>query len=382
MALGLGGIAIGTGTSLGIEELRQKAADPNDDSPAAAASRAVCDVHSATGIGYTQGIGTGIALDGFCRPYYDQSGFDPPTQEVPFEGGQCEGDRYRVSFFSETTTAGRNEFTDTGAIYRGPITNATGPNDSETTADVGWNYRTAGGQVAYRRIIQTSRDAFVDAGVTSVVNLDGPDDCGNPPAEVEPGPNNPGRQPGSTSPTTVYGDTVDVTIDTDVDVFGNPVFVTSFNVGGVEISPQLVFSPTVEVGLPARPAPAPTEGDPVNPVEPSGEVEDDISPEEAAEGLETIGYRWTLTGLPGNIAAVVGKNPRALITPYGNIQLKHETDTGADFWSDNLPIKAESGSIIRSEASLKVRAVSYNIRPDVGGITLIPIRAKGVKQNG
>ena len=73
---------------------------------------------------------------------------------------------------------------------------------------------------------------------------------------------------------------------------------------------------------------------------------------------------------------IPGTSPAVLTTPYGNIQLRYEDSTGAARYSDNLPIRVVSGSIVRQDPRLEVKGVIYSRRPDIAGIRLVPLRAR------
>jgi hypothetical protein len=184
-----------------IDDLASTIANPPTDQPLlgalGSAGQKYCDyLGAAPGVvgGYA---GSGIFIAALmCKPYWDSKGYDAPVLAPPFSGGQC-----------NTTYA-----------VNGYITQ---PNGTENFASQDY----AGGGVAAYSVAQTGpfRKTLTlkgKNGVTSTRNLDyanggsarfstpfrldgQPDNCGDPPAVIEPGPNPPptptfppGEEPG------------------------------------------------------------------------------------------------------------------------------------------------------------------------------------------
>lgn len=342
--------------------------DPLADGPRPAINRAVCDAY-ATSLGASvinAGVGAAqFAIGEFCRPYYDDIGAAPPALEPPFQGGQCPV-AYEVRLFNQFGGSVRfNPDSQPGPYSNFRLTRTA---VSSTTENVNARLTDGNGNdISASRVgvpknweysIQFTRD-------------DGqPDDCGDPPGEFTPSPNYPTPRP-TGSPTTINlgGNDVDVVISSPrVDRKGD-VYVT-------------VEGPGFEIDFPVegptdivRP-PEVVTGSPVDVTGDSGRQADDLTPEEQGEGFETIGYRFDLLGLPSNISGVPGTDPQVLTTPYGNVQLEYRTEGGLILFSDNLPIRVVSGSIVRQDTNLKVEAVRYQKRPDVSTIRLTPVRAR------
>lgn len=370
------------GIADGLIGLRESIADPTNTDVVPTAGRAVCRALASTGynqIPLVNRTGPGFA----CEPYWENEGIDPPVEVPPFQGGQCATSytvRVRVRFrrLSGAEVEGNFE-----RIVTGPVRGVTvGPSSS---SDPNFNttvlIRADGGDVLVGSgqcpPVSVQRDCPLSAVITEVIRRDGlPDDCGDPPGDSQPGPSNPGTPFGTPQPTIIGGDTVNITVGSPrIDLSGGTYFPVTLDVGGVSIAPTLQISGGI--GSPDTPAPPPPPtrtGEPVEGTDDAGDV-DDSNPDEE-DGFVTIGYEWRLTGLPDNLSVVPGPFPRPLLTAYGNVALRFEDGTGREFWGDNLTIRAESGSVMRSDASLRVRGVRYTKRPDIGGITLLPIRAQ------
>lgn len=372
----------------GILDIRDEIRNPSPGNPVGPIGRTVCDTLASVGydnIPLNSRTGPGFV----CKPYWDDEGIDPPQDVPPFTGGQCAGtvyyavvtyDAFSVNNGCEAVSETRNY---APIAHVGPIRSA----DPECTGapDTGCQ-KGVHNQVT---VVDNNNDAKVlSLGNTqctrivrsiSFVRADGqPDTCGDPPLPPVsvPGPSNPGTPPGTPVPlpgfpgvTVIVGDPV-----VEGDDFYIPITIN--NDDGDPVGPPIFWTPDgIPPSFPPPPAPPVEPGDPQEPSGPAGDVPDDISQDEEDRGLETIGYEWTLTNLPANLSSVPGTSPRVLTTPYGNVQLRYEDSTGATRYSDNLPIRVVSGSIIRQEPSLKVKGVLYSRRPDVGGIRLVPLRS-------
>lgn len=364
----------------GILDIRDEIDNPSPGNPVGPIGRAVCNTLASVGynrIPLNNRTGPGFV----CEPYWADEGIDPPQDVPPFTGGQCECISYRVVGtyaveFADGSVSGPNSFT--VASVPGPI-GALSVNEGQLTS-LGFDVGTpaCGGR---RRQDVAFASGFANFSITSVTRNDGqPDDCGDPPPDSVPGPSNPGTPYDQPQPLPGYPG-VDIIIGppeiTEGDDYYIPITIT--NDDGDPVGPPIFWTPDgVPPSLPPPP-PSPVEpGAPVEPGEPSGDVPDDIPPQDEDDGVETIGYEWTLTGPPINLSMVPGTSPAVLTTPYGNIQLRYEDGTGATRYSDNLPIRVVSGSIIRQDPRLTVKGVIYSRRPDIGGIRLIPLRARRV----
>lgn len=126
-----------------------------------------------------------------CKPYWDGAGYDPPTVTGPgFTGGQCDA-QYRAFVTNNgSEDSGSNIFT--GPIAEARLTGIGNPiyqlfrPDGSFIGNFG---------VTFGAIVNPSIRFEIQGGV--------PDDCGDPPEVVEPGPNpppNPGPWPPGQEP--------------------------------------------------------------------------------------------------------------------------------------------------------------------------------------
>jgi len=350
------------------------------NSPVAQSERLVCDIWASNPSALS--LNPDAVADDFnarCGEYYDELGTDPPEGSPPgFTGGQCET-MYDVSIQATEFDGAPNcngSQANTTIRVQGPISDVfvrnedlpNDPNDFRTFIIVS----AAGGErVALSSFTDIGCSGYVIDSV-SVSRVDGqPDNCGDPPSgPIAPTPNYP-RPPtfnpdGSVTANPSTGD-LTINIDARTDIDGDEYY--EITGPGFEYIRSPGFT---EPRIPES-QPDATDGAPSQPTGDGGEVTDDLTQEEEEEGLETIGYAWSLSSYPSNAGIVQDTNPDVFFTPLGNVQLVYDVN-GSNRFSDNLPIRAASGTIIRNDASLKVRAVRFNKRPDVGGITLTPIR--------
>ena len=340
--------------------------------PLAQTERLVCDVWAQNPSALS--LNPTAVAEGYnsrCKPYYDELGVDAPQSEPPnFTGGQCSGP-YTLTFVGNP---GANRVVGS---------NIPGPFSDFQQERVSRGVSLGNERFDYNVSIVDGNGVTRSFTFSNVLGSDWvyspdfqrpgglPDDCGDPaPGPPAPVPNYP-RPPtfnpdGTVTPDPSTGDTT-VNIETKVDIDGDEyIEVTG---PGFEYVRSPGFS---EPRLPGD-RPEATDGAPSQPTGDGGEVADDLTPEEEEQGLETIGYAWSLSNYPSNAGIVQNTNPDVFFTPLGNVQLVYDVN-GNNRFSDNLPIRAASGTIIRDDASLKVRAVRFNKRPDVSGITLTPIR--------
>lgn len=373
----------------GILGVREEIENPSPGNPVGPIGRAVCNALATTGydkVPLNNRTGPGFV----CEPYWEDEGIDPPETSPPFAGGQCQGVQYAVVVsynrilgdVNDPCAQGRTTFP--ARIVTGPVIGAVAVG-GETERCGGLFYTNIdliadGGSSSTPIFNGAGQGTVNDPRVESVTRTDGqPDDCGDPPPVTTPGPSTPGTPYGEPQPLPGYPG-VDITVDAPITIGDGPQFyipITISNDDGDSVGPPIFWTPDgIPPDLPPQPSPPIEPGDPQEPSEPSGDIPDDIPPEDEDEGVETIGYEWTLTGLPGNLSKIPGTSPAVLTTPYGNIQLRYEDSTGAARYSDNLPIRVVSGSIVRQDPRLTVKGVIYSRRPDIAGIRLVPLRAR------
>jgi hypothetical protein len=132
------------------------------------------------------------------------------------------------------------------------------------------------------------------------------------------------------------------------------------------------FPGNPDVGLPAPP---PSQGPPVD-VEGSGELDAEPSGDEDAEDSVLLGYRFAVRDNAPQFQSVIpGTNPRIYSRTVGSLQLKLRGQDGV-FYSDNLQITSQEGSIVKQHPTLQVVGCSYNVLPNLVGLTLYEIRGK------
>lgn len=369
-----------------LDDARERAADPDDDSITGKLVESACDAYAAspgaaTGLAASAGAGAAEALNktmGYtCQPYWDRANIDPPEITPAVIGGQCPGVQYTARINPATGSQGP-QVGATGAVI-GPVISVSFEQPSEGEAVV---------NVTVEIIHNNGNSTLTDTNQlveifpngtqatpyrVQFTRVDGlPDECGNRPETYSPGADVPDIDYGDDNVKNVGGSPTVFNVGApQIDIDGDVYFPVSTEFGDVD------FYPTVESPRPSEPSdPAPVEGTPVEPTGDAGEVEDDIPPEDEELDFETIGYRWDLLDLPENPSAVPKTSPLVMVTTYGNIQLVYRTEGGLKLYENNLPIKVESGSVYKSVDSFAVIGVAYSKRPDVGRIRLTPIRAR------
>lgn len=152
-----------------------------------------------------------LSFGRFCRPYWDAQGVDGPSQELPFEGGQCDAQIYLIQ--GEFETGPENDPTTSTRFFKawGPIggfvdgVGAGGEGEGVGLISRGNLGRTSPayqcgvgfdptlGPLQYRFAVNGGRNARIVS-----ISPCGLDNCGDPPPELTPGPNppvNPGPGP-------------------------------------------------------------------------------------------------------------------------------------------------------------------------------------------
>lgn len=238
--------------------------------------------------------GARLFLSNACANWLDSQGSgDPVTTPPPFEGGQCAGVEYEVTFQ-------RNSFTviscssgtpQTFNVNQQAVSRLFGPlSGGELVANGEGNCGTSRFTATLNgfdsqgnpdsvvlwdvnRAI-TTRISSISGSITSVVRVDGqPDNCGNLPGETGPNPNprpDPGLDPEDEPFERIPGRPV-LPMPRITDPFGEPVQLPNFPLPNVE-GPSLYPGDDIPGGEPTEPG---DKGDPDPPTEttPGGEEE-------------------------------------------------------------------------------------------------------------
>jgi len=177
-----------------------------------------------------------------CRPYLDSIGYGgSPTLELPFRGGQCDGQPYNVLITGVRADNGCNVSPGTAGAngILGPISIRRRV-DSTFLSQVGG--LCPGFSINTVEVIDRSGGVAATFGQVRGVRVDsitvtpvgGVDNCGNPPPEIQPGPRPDPVEPPGPRPFNPFPG-----IDVDIDVTVNPdlTFDVDFGVGPVTIDP-------------------------------------------------------------------------------------------------------------------------------------------------
>ena len=339
------------------------------------AARAMCDAYADNPVAgamisaSNQPFGVGMRYG--CGPYWQgPDGYTPPTaptEEPQFSGGQCPGVSYRVFRESSSSSVSEQQVTNP-STYQGPISSAftkTGEDDRQ------FRCFTYGPNQTEKCYQGSAPGGELDPvlNITRVERVDGnPDDCGDPPPEYVP------PQPGSPPPGRGYGD------PRDIGEPGEPYIITPRPpVIGPDGQPTVpVDTPTGPVdfrpdGTDPAPGGEPSIGEPID-VDGSGEVDED--PDDELTKPSLLGYRFTVRDSAPQFQSVIpGTSPRIYSRVVGSLQLILRGENGT-FYSDNLQITSQEGSIVKSHPTLKVVGCVYNVLPNLTGLTLREIRGK------
>lgn len=309
------------------------------------------------------------SLGRICEPYLDNNGWDSPTSQPPFTGGQCAGTTYQITctttvFANGLCSPTTNPFSTTAI---GPIT---GPfTDSVTPPPGGPLCPSTSGTRVYLRVgpsqsILTLAGASFGARVSglSVTPVSGPDNCGSQPPVLTPGPNpppNPAPLPGpepTDDPSNPTGPPL-LPIPPYNDPVGGPTPIV-----GPTTTPE-PFDPTAIPGDGDRSTGGPENVGPAIPVNPGpGGGGEQTNLGEPPVGKVWIGA-YVQFDIPESYGNIAGSAPAAPVVPrvVGNASLVFD---GAR----DTPVQVRSGNVvlIRPAGSLKVTGVYVNCE---GGIT-------------
>lgn len=324
--------------------------DPTADGPRAVVNRALCDAAATSIAGSVinslSGPAGPVIIPSFCRPYWEQNGDTGPTVQPPqIEGGQCVGVQYSVVVTWDRANGSVGSQT---KIVEGPV----------------------GGPVFERanpyRVDLTKRDGtavpFGDgsAGVLGswravATPADGsPDVCPSLPPTVVPDPTYSNPRPVN-QPTTVNigGDSYDIVIsDVQLDVTNKPyVKVTgpNFEVGVPLDQPREIQEPEVV-----------EESDPIEPVEPTGEIPAPLAPNES---LELFGVQWSLIDIPDGFGRIPGPEPLFFPRIVGTLQFRLLKPDGEFFYDAPVNLWTEKGTYVKTSPEFLIFGLRYNALP-------------------
>lgn len=308
-----------------------------------------------------------------CKPYLDDQEFDLPVGDLPFTGGQC-ADTYSV-FISglrqDGATSGGNQPV-LGPI-RGTFANEVDDNGAYAAYGV-IGSDASGNAFKYGSLFGDPADTWTVTGFQVGARQGGlPDDCGDPPVEIVPGPNpapNPGPD-GMPDPTDNPVDPTDpiVPVPPFEDPFGRPI---PFDFPGPEDIPvpSLEGDPsTGDDGGQGGGAPIPVG------VGENGEGEDvDFPPPN--DGEVYVGAFLKVTDNPV-VGGVAGSGPENEAYPatIGNFSLRH-----GSLRSDAVRVRSQWTFLARKAPALTVTGARVNLRPGVQG-EVIPYSLKVCPEN-
>lgn len=320
-----------------IDDLAQAIDDPPPNRPIerriGEQGRKICDAFSNVP-DWAKNLGNpAIPLLGLvCEPYFANNGISPPEYVPPFTGGQCQVN-YTVTIqsevfpFSDCSTFGpsisANGFS--GPIL-GLVTRTENPSGDLCTPAGNAIYLRHGNPVVESLVAGAGYGAT--ASILSVVREDGlPDNCGDPPPEVQPGPN-----PSPTNPT----------IPPDEQPYDDPIYGPTLPLPPIIIAPEL---PDFEISIDpfgnGGGTPNLDPGEPGEPVETGlpggggggGGGGDGVAEGEAPPGQELVGVRLDLVealplsaqygdGIYRGGAYIYMGGPNGLDQDFGGSQVK------------------------------------------------------------
>lgn len=270
---------------------------------------------------------------GFCTPYLDEQGRTFGQKgPAPFEGGQCDGSPYLLTgnFVSSSPPEAPSTSTPISATLVGPVY-------LETVDDPNGTFVFIRGQEddpkrVYRVENETQSAQLEDI---SLVRADGgPDDCGDPDGDFEPGDGYQGETYGDPQSST-NGDGSSNSISVGAPVVNND--------GSISL-PITINGDDFDVGVPGLSEP---EGDPGGDFGPSeagesipnpGDGEPELLPP-APPGATCIAIAVALTGVPDSEGEVSNTDPNTRFTaPQGNVSVLLSSDDGTRVWSSDVVI--------------------------------------------
>lgn len=336
-----------------LDEIAGLIATPPTDRPIAGAigntGRRVCDAYGNVKLAGSLLFGpTNSVINLVCKPYFDQEGYDPPVPEAPpFEGGQCPTN-YLVTYFLPI-----GQITKFQQTLLGPIGEVVIQRINSQFVTV--CFPTGNGLVCSATAVSLFPSQEAEAQ-TTVARTDGqPDNCGNLPSDLVPGPNPP-PDPGPFPPGQEPG----------VDPTGQPFFyVPDIEIPGLDPIP-LDDDPLGDG--PQKPAPPAggdgMPGDPDAIGDEAGEVTGGEDGENIDFGEPPDGRIWvgciveTLTG--SGIGNIPGTGPLSTVWPSvrANVALRYPSRYGT-----SQRINSKFHEVFRPNTSLVVEGCFLQVQP-------------------
>ena len=335
-----------TGGAKAFDDLAGLIANPPANRPLEAAigsaGRKYCDFIGALPGNASGLLGLGLPLQALlCKPYWDGAGYSAPVvNPPPFSGGQCVGASYTVRvnvFIDGVNQGGPFPFTGTGPFL--------GARRTDTGNVQRWDMVFASGA---QQIGSSGTSQVWTITYVSVVRNGGlPDNCGNLPGVIGPGPNPPptptfpaGQQPG-------------------VEPTGQPFFFVP------PITPPIPGNP---VDVPDPPYEMPPTGGGGPTVPPVAGDEESGSDGDNEFGAPPAGERWVgcciaLGTLPVGTGTVPGTSPETVLTQVvGNARLLFDSATGDSY---DTPVQIRSAGLCLWEPvkGLSPKGVRVNLKP-------------------
>lgn len=328
--------------------------------------------------GWAQALANGPAgsLGRICEPWYSSQGTDGPTRQPPFTGGQCCDGTYRISYSGLTTSQEpfQSEIDITGKII-GFGERSNQPAQPTKSATV--TRQLCSGQVDVIPLYAVFESQNLGFQLISITRIDGPpDDCGDPPAEFQPGPNppaDPGPTPGpepTADPSNPTGPPLLPIPDYD-DPIGGPTPITG---------PDPFDRGAEPTDIPGNPDASPGGGENV-----SDPIAVDPGPggggDETDFGDPPSGRSWVgcllQFAFPDFIGAIAGSAPQNPVAPrvQGNASLVFEGGRG-----DAYQVRSGSMVLVRPTGALKVTGVFVNSEPGIT-YTVRPISIENCPTN-
>lgn len=351
-------------------------AGPTPSSPAAAAIQSTirkgCENLASSPLRPVfEGIPGQKAIAGeICAPYWASEGIDPPSTELPFEGGQCQGVFYYVtadltfrnlSTGVEGSTAQIRSAINQNRNVPGPVQGVFVLQQFPTQSRIIWR-----GNQNQGDMLNASNNAITfnptqnEAIISNIQVSPLTPECGNPAPVTRPGVNIPPDN----------GPQFDFALDADGDIILNDELISTpfgdfllselvegvlSQFGGQDIDPELLGNGAPEVAAPIS----------QNGSQGEGGGDEDFG--EPPEGRIWVGGLVEITGgdnLYGNIAS---SGPENTVYPrvVGNVSLKLEDDNSGIIRGDAKQIRSKWSEAVVDVTGLNVTGLRVSVLPEI-----------------